>query len=140
VKRKIIRKMGGASEGDRDEMTITNDNMGRKMLARRGMRYYTSIRCHVTGGTSIKMPLLLRRLLKSDSLKVGGEGVLIPDGCGRRRIGVGRGRPICRSRTAHWPGAPATRACGGGGEAAGGRGVEGRRWPGHMQMAPVQGL
>jgi hypothetical protein len=44
------------------------------------------------------MLLLLRRLLKSDSLEVGGEGVLIPDGCGRRRVGVGRGQPICRSR------------------------------------------
>jgi hypothetical protein len=98
VKKKIKGKMGGASGVDRDEITITNGNMGRKMLGRRGMRYYTSVRCHVTGGTSIKMLLLLRRLLKSDSLEVGGEGVLIPDGCGRRRVDVGRGRPICRSR------------------------------------------
>jgi hypothetical protein len=97
VKIKIIGKTGGASGGDRDEMIVTNDNMGRKMLGRGGMRYYTSVRCHVTGGTSIKMPLLLRRLLKSDSLEVGSEGVLIQDGCGRRRIGVGRGRSIWRS-------------------------------------------
>jgi hypothetical protein len=64
VKRKIIGKVGGASGGDRDEMTIANDNMGRKMLGRRGMRYYTSVGCQVTGGTSVKMPLLLRRLLR----------------------------------------------------------------------------
>jgi hypothetical protein len=36
VKGKIIGKMGGASGGDRNEMTITNDNMGRKMLGREG--------------------------------------------------------------------------------------------------------
>jgi hypothetical protein len=98
VKGKIIGKMGDASGGDMNEMTITNDNMGRKMLGRRGMIYYTSIRCHVTGGTNIKMPFLLEWLLKSDCLEVGGEGVLIPDRCRRRRVGVGRGRPICRSR------------------------------------------
>jgi hypothetical protein len=97
VKGKIIGKMGGASGGDRDEMTITNDNMGRKMLGRRGMRYYISVRCHVTGGTSIKMPFLLRWLLKSDCLEVGGEGVLIPDGCGRRRVRVGRDDPYSRN-------------------------------------------
>jgi hypothetical protein len=40
VKKKIIGKMGGTSGGDMDEITITNANMGRKMLGRRGMRLY----------------------------------------------------------------------------------------------------
>ena len=132
MKRKIIGKTSGANGGDMDEMTVANDNMGRKMLGRGGMRYYTSVRCHVTGGTNIKMPLLLRRLLKSDSLEVGSEGVLIPDGCRRRRIDVGRGGPYAAAGTAHLPGVSATKACGGGGEAAGGRGAAGGRWPGHM--------
>jgi hypothetical protein len=67
------------------------------------VRYYTSIRCHVTGGTSIKMPFLLRWLLKSDYLEVGGEGVLILDrGCvDPRQVRAKKGR--CRQVAAHMP-------------------------------------
>ena len=101
MKRKVVGKTSGASGGNRDKMAVANDNMGRKMLGRGGMRYYTSVRCHVTGGTSVKVPLLLGWLLKSDSLEVGSEGVLIPDGCRRRRIDVGRGGPYAAAGTAH---------------------------------------
>lgn len=126
MKRKVIGKTSGASGGNRDKMAVANDNMSRKMLGRGGMRYYTSVRCHVTGGTSVKVPLLLGWLLKSDSLEVGSEGVLIPDGCRRRRIGVGRGRPICSSRDS-----PLTRSAGDEGMWWWGRGsrrTRSRRW------------
>lgn len=43
------------------------------------MRYYTSIRRHVTGGTGVEVPLMLRWPLKSDNLEIGSEGLLIPD-------------------------------------------------------------
>jgi hypothetical protein len=78
MKRKIIREMSSAGGGDMYEITVANDNVSGEMLGG-GMRDYTSIRRHVTGGTGVEVPLMLRWLLKSDSLEIGSEGLLIPD-------------------------------------------------------------
>jgi hypothetical protein len=42
------------------------------------LRDDTGVRGHVAGGTSVEVPLMLDRLLKSNSLEVGSQGLLIP--------------------------------------------------------------
>jgi hypothetical protein len=79
MKRKIIREMSSAGGGDMYEITVAIDNVSGKMLGGGGMRDYTSIRRHVTGGTGVEVPLMLRWLLKRDNLEIGSEGLLIPD-------------------------------------------------------------
>jgi hypothetical protein len=46
------------------------------------LRDDTGVRGHVAGGTSVEVPLMLNRLLKSNSLLVGSQGLLIPDRSG----------------------------------------------------------
>jgi hypothetical protein len=74
-----MRKVRYASGSDGDEIPVIDNNMRWGMLCRKGVRESTGIRCHVTGSTSVEMPLVLWRLLEGDGLKIGGEGLLISD-------------------------------------------------------------
>lgn len=62
-----------------------------KEYAERGSgRDDTGIRCHVTSGISVEVPLMLGRLLKIDGLEVGSQGLLILDWSGGDRADVTR--------------------------------------------------
>lgn len=92
IKMKLMRKNRVANGGDRQKVPITDNNGRRRMTGRskRG-RKYTSIGCNVTGSTSIKIPVLLRRLLKRHGLEVGRQVLLIPTlGQGGMDNGAGR--------------------------------------------------
>jgi hypothetical protein len=92
---KIVRKMSSASGCDRYKATVTDNNVSGRVNRGRGSgRESTSIGGNMVCGSSIKIPVVLRRLLKMDCVKLGCQGLLIP------ASGVGAG-----SRRAHrWVG------------------------------------
>jgi hypothetical protein len=68
---KKLREDGGASEGDGNEVPITDNNERGSVTGRRGGGGKdTCVKCHVTGGARIK-ELVLWRLVKHRGLQVG---------------------------------------------------------------------
>jgi len=75
----IMWEMSSASGCDRYKATVTDDNVSGRVNRGRGSgRESTSIGGNMVCGSSIKIPVVLRRLLKMDRLKLGCQSLLIP--------------------------------------------------------------
>jgi hypothetical protein len=79
IKVKIMWKVSCAGRGDGYKTTVTNNNTGGRMNRGRcsGIKI-TSIGGDMIGSTSVKIPVMLRGLLKLKSLKLGCQGLLVP--------------------------------------------------------------
>jgi hypothetical protein len=75
----VVREMSSASGCHRYKATVTDDNVsGGVNRGRDSGRESTSIGGNMVCGSSIKIPVVLRRLLKMDRLKLGRQSLLIP--------------------------------------------------------------